>query len=88
VRIVHLVGPGGLVYKRFVVGVLLSISCASPQRIEEDAVAHERRAAYFASIGDPVRAERERAAAEKQRLKAAERAATYKEAPVTPPLLK
>lgn len=75
-------------YKYFVAAVLLGLSCASPQRIEEDALAHERKAAYLASIGDPVGAARERAAAAKQWEKAAKRAEVYSEAPVTPPLLK
>jgi hypothetical protein len=50
------------------------IGCASPQRIERDAAAHEARAAQLEGEGDYYHADKERAVAQKQRDKAAERA--------------
>jgi hypothetical protein len=53
--------------------IVLASGCASPQRIERGAVAHEQKAQYYESIGDPVSAADERAAAAKQHEKAARR---------------
>ena len=77
--------------RRGVVGALLALlasgamSCASPQRIESTATAHEERAAYYAAVGEYDRAFKQRNAALKQRRKAAERSALYENAAISPP---
>jgi hypothetical protein len=50
------------------------VGCASPQRVEMSAVKHEERASQLQAEGRYYEAEKERAAAAKQRAKAAERA--------------
>jgi hypothetical protein len=68
--------------------ILGAVGCASPQRIERNAVAHENQAQYYESIGDYRRANDEWEAAAKQHEKAARRAEAYQVSPITPPQLR
>jgi hypothetical protein len=73
----------------WMVGVLLGVvGCATPERIQRGAIAHEQRAAELQAEGDYYGAARERAAAQKQWNKAASRAAFETQTPLTPPMLK
>jgi hypothetical protein len=73
----------------WMVAVLLGVvGCATPERIQRDAIAHEQRAAQLQAEGDYYGAARERAAAQKQWDKAASRATLEAETPLTPPMLK
>jgi hypothetical protein len=60
-----------------IVGLTLALGagagCATPARIEAGAAAHDQRAAELEAQGDYARAASERAAAERQRQKAANR---------------
>jgi hypothetical protein len=73
----------------WMVGVLLGmIGCATPERIQREAIAHEQRATQLQAMGDYYGAAKERAAAQKQWNKAANRAAFEAQTPITPPMLK
>jgi hypothetical protein len=59
-------------------------ACASPEKINEDAILHQKRANYYASRGDYTRAAEEQRSAEKQHLKATRRA--YEQGLPPPPV--
>lgn len=70
------------------IGVLMlgAVGCASSGRVLRSAAEHEQRAADLEARGDYYGADRQRAAAQKQREKAARRA-QLEQAPIPPPLL-
>ena len=61
--------------------------CASTERVQQAAIAHDQKAAELEDRGDYAGAADERAAAEKQRAKAARRAYSMAATPVLPPTL-